>query len=50
MESESLLREVIDTIDKAIAIYEAVDEGDDFLFQGMNKAAEPIDWPRFVPA
>ena len=41
-ESATLLREVLDSMDKAIAIYEAVDDGDDFVFVGMNKAAEPI--------
>jgi len=40
--SEELLREVMDSMDKAIAIYEAVDDGSDFVFVGMNKAAEPI--------
>ena len=40
--SEALLREVMDSVDKAIAIYEAVDDGDDFVFVGMNKGAEPI--------
>ena len=41
-QNEMLLREVIDSIDKAIAIYEPVQGGRDFVFVGMNKAAEPI--------
>ena len=38
--SEGLLREVIDSLDTAIAIYEAVDDGHDFVFVSMNKGAE----------
>jgi signal transduction histidine kinase len=41
-ESESLLREVLDTMQVAIAIYEAVDDGDDFVFVDMNEFAEGI--------
>jgi two-component system cell cycle sensor histidine kinase/response regulator CckA len=41
--SEALLRDVLDSLeDKAIAIYEAVDDGADFVFLGMNKPAEAI--------
>ena len=42
VQSEQLLREVLDSMGKAIAIYRAVDGGKDFVFVGMNKAAEPI--------
>jgi len=41
-ESEELLSEVMDSMDKAVAVYEAVDDGTDFIFVRMNKAAEPI--------
>ena len=40
--SEALLREVINGMDHAIAIYEAVDDGEDFVFVTMNKFAEGI--------
>ena len=40
--SETLFREVINGIEKAIAIYEPVDEGRDFRFVEMNKFGERI--------
>jgi two-component system cell cycle sensor histidine kinase/response regulator CckA len=40
--SESLLRDVLESFDKAIAIYEPVDGGKDYVFLGMNKAGEPV--------
>ena len=40
--SETLLREVINSMEKAIAIYEPVDDGRDFKFLEMNKFAERI--------
>ena len=39
---ESLLREVLDGVDHAIAIYEPVDQGDDFRFVSVNKGAEAL--------
>lgn len=41
-ESENLLREVIDNMDKAIAIYEPVGDGQDFVFVSMNEFGERI--------
>ncbi|MDF1513201.1 MAG: PAS domain S-box protein, partial [Anaerolineae bacterium] len=40
--SEILPREVIDNMNKAIAIYEPVEGGDDFRFVAMNEFAEQI--------
>lgn len=42
IESERLLREVINSMEKAIAIYEAVDNGKDFRFVETNEYAELI--------
>jgi len=42
IESEKLLREVINSMEKAIAIYEAVDNGEDFRFMETNQYAEII--------
>lgn len=41
-DSESLLREVLNGMDKAIAIYEPVDGGDDFRFIFLNKFGERL--------
>ena len=41
-ESERLLREVINSMEKAIAIYEPVNNGEDFRFVDTNKFAEKI--------
>ena len=41
-ESEQLLREVINSMEKAIAIYEPVDNGEDFRFLETNEFAEKI--------
>jgi PAS domain S-box-containing protein len=40
--SESLFREVLNSIEKAIAIYEPVDDGRDFMFVEMNRSGERI--------
>jgi len=40
--SEQILREVINSMEKAIAIYEAVDNGEDFRFVDMNEFGEKI--------
>ena len=40
--SESLLREVLNSFQMAIAIYEPVDDGNDFRFEFMNKFGESI--------
>jgi len=40
--SEELLREVINSMEKAIAIYEPVDQGDDFKFVDLNEYGEKI--------
>lgn len=39
----ALFGEVFDNINIGIAIYEAVDDGNDFIFKDFNKAAEKID-------
>ncbi len=41
--SEYTLRFVLDGMTDGVAIYEAVDGGDDFAFVNINKAAEKID-------
>ncbi len=40
--SEALLREVLDNLDKAIAVYEPVDNGTDFVFLELNEFGESI--------
>lgn len=40
--SDNLLREVINSVEKAIAVYEPVRNGDDFVFLEMNEFAEKI--------
>jgi PAS domain S-box-containing protein len=40
--SETQLREVINSMEKAIAIYEPVENGDDFVFVDMNEFGEKI--------
>jgi two-component sensor histidine kinase/ABC-type nitrate/sulfonate/bicarbonate transport system substrate-binding protein len=40
--SEQLLREVINSMDKAIAVYEPIDNGGDFRFVETNEFAEKI--------
>ncbi len=40
--SEALFREVINSIEKAIAVYEPIDNGRDFKFVEMNKFGESI--------
>lgn len=38
-----LLKEIFTSINTGIAIYKAVDKGEDFVFKDINKAAERID-------
>jgi PAS domain S-box-containing protein len=42
IESENLLREVINSMEKAIVIYESVNNGEDFRFVDTNEFAEKI--------
>ncbi|MDD5347885.1 MAG: PAS domain S-box protein [Candidatus Omnitrophica bacterium] len=42
-ENEARFRTLVDHINSAIAVYRAVDDGDDFVFVGFNKAAEKIE-------
>jgi PAS domain S-box-containing protein len=42
IESENLLREVINNMEKAVAIYEPVNGGEDFAFVDMNEFGEKI--------
>ncbi len=41
--SEERYRELFDNIDSGVAVYGVVDNGQDFIFQDFNKAAERID-------
>ena len=41
-ESEERLRQVINTMEKAVAVYEPVDGGEDFIFIEMNRFAEKL--------
>jgi PAS domain S-box-containing protein len=42
-ESERRFRELFERISSGVAVYEAVDEGEDFVFSDFNRAAEQID-------
>ncbi|MBN1573898.1 MAG: HAMP domain-containing protein [Deltaproteobacteria bacterium] len=43
IESEERYRELFERINSGVAVYEAVDNGGDFIFKGFNKAGERID-------
>jgi len=42
-ESESFYRQLFDHSSSGVAVYEAVDNGQDFIFKDFNKAGEEID-------
>jgi C4-dicarboxylate-specific signal transduction histidine kinase/pSer/pThr/pTyr-binding forkhead associated (FHA) protein len=42
-ESESRFRAVFQNMSNGVAIFEAIDEGEDFILKDLNKAAEKID-------
>jgi PAS domain S-box-containing protein len=42
-ESEERYRELIENINSGVAVYEAVDDGRDFIFREFNRAGERID-------
>jgi len=42
-ESESRFRAVFQHMSNGVAIFEAIDKGEDFIFKDLNKAAEKID-------
>lgn len=42
VKNEQLLREILDNMEKAIAVYEAIDDGKDFKIVEMNEFAETI--------
>jgi len=42
-ESEERYRVMFESMGSGVAIYEAVDDGKDFIFKGFNRAAEQID-------
>ncbi len=42
-ESEERFRELFDHISSGVAVYEALDNGNDFIFKDFNKASEKID-------
>jgi PAS domain S-box-containing protein len=41
--SETRFRELFDNMNSGVAVYQAVDEGKDFVFLDLNKAGEKID-------
>ncbi len=45
-ESEERFRELFSNMSSGVAVYRAVDDGADFIFQDMNRAAETIDHVR----
>ena len=42
-ESEGRFRELFDNMRSGVAVYEAIDQGKDFIFKNLNKAGEQID-------
>jgi PAS domain S-box-containing protein len=42
-ESEARYRELFDTMTSGVAVYEAVDDGQDFVFREFNRAGEKIE-------
>ncbi len=42
-ESEDRFRELFDNMKSGVAVYEAVDGGNDFIFRDLNRAAEKMD-------
>ena len=42
-ESETRFRELFENMRSGVAVYEAVDDGEDFIFKNFNKGAEKID-------
>jgi PAS domain S-box-containing protein/putative nucleotidyltransferase with HDIG domain len=42
-EGEARYRELFDNMSSAVAVYEAIDEGKDFIFKDFNKAGERIE-------
>lgn len=45
-ESETRYRELFDNIGSGVAIYEATDNGTDFIVKDFNRAGERLDWDR----
>jgi len=43
LESETRFRELFENMRSGVAVYEAVDDGEDFIFKDFNKGAEKID-------
>ena len=41
--SEAVYRELFENMSNAVAIYEAVDNGEDFVFRGFNRSGELMD-------
>ena len=42
-ESQAKYKELFDTMTSGVAVYEIVDDGDDFVFRDFNRAAEKIE-------
>ena len=42
-DSEKRYRELIDNMGSGVAVYKAIDNGEDFVFKDFNKAAETIE-------
>jgi len=43
LQNKEMLQELFDNMKSGVAIYEAVDDGDDFIFKDINKASEVMD-------
>jgi PAS domain S-box-containing protein/putative nucleotidyltransferase with HDIG domain len=43
LEGEARYRELFDNMSSAVAVYEAIDDGKDFIFKDFNKAGERIE-------
>jgi PAS domain S-box-containing protein/putative nucleotidyltransferase with HDIG domain len=43
LEGESRYRELFDNMSSAVAVYDAIDDGKDFIFKDFNKAGERIE-------
>ena len=43
LEGEARYRELFDNMSSAVAVYEAIDDGHDFIFKDFNKAGERIE-------
>ncbi|KKN36297.1 hypothetical protein LCGC14_0775000 [marine sediment metagenome] len=42
IESEQVFRELFDNMSSGVAVYEAINNGDDFIFKDINKTGENL--------